>query len=125
MSSILLDAGTGQLEIMEFIVENRLYAINVLKLKGKLVHRRKWTGKEMLYDEENQNKEYHIHTLALENGDIDIYDFTDAIKEYRLPIEQSLASKNPFVRMFAVLDRRVGRRTLKKNQNREKNSQDG
>lgn len=34
MSNILLDTGTGELEIMEFVVENRLYAINVLKLKG-------------------------------------------------------------------------------------------
>ena len=34
MSNILLNTGTGELEIMEFVVENRLYAINVLKLKG-------------------------------------------------------------------------------------------
>lgn len=34
MSNVLLDTGTGELEIMEFIVENRLYAINVLKLKS-------------------------------------------------------------------------------------------
>lgn len=34
MSNILLDTGTGELEIMEFIVEDIHYAINVLKLKG-------------------------------------------------------------------------------------------
>ena len=34
MSDILLDTGTGELEIMEFIINGQHYAINVLKLKG-------------------------------------------------------------------------------------------
>ncbi len=40
-------------------------------------------------------------------------EFCDALEVYRnQPIEKSLYSDNPIVRMFAVLDRRVGKRTL-------------
>lgn len=42
-------------------------------------------------------------------------EFCDALEVYRNQgIQESLCSENPIVRMFAVLDRRVGRRTLKK-----------
>ena len=42
-------------------------------------------------------------------------DFADGLVLYRsLPISEALNSENPIVRMFAVLDRRVGKRTLKK-----------
>ncbi len=34
MSDILFQAGTGELEVMEFTVNNQSYAINVLKLRG-------------------------------------------------------------------------------------------
>ncbi|OON96688.1 MAG: hypothetical protein ATN36_04980 [Epulopiscium sp. Nele67-Bin005] len=34
MSEILLETGTGEVEIIEFIVNNQCYAINVLKVKG-------------------------------------------------------------------------------------------
>ncbi|ONI44699.1 hypothetical protein AN641_06135 [Candidatus Epulonipiscioides gigas] len=34
MSDILLNAGTGEVEIVEFIVHEKHYAINVLKIKG-------------------------------------------------------------------------------------------
>ena len=40
-------------------------------------------------------------------------EFCDALEIYRnQPIKDSLNSDNPIVRMFAVLDRRVGKRTL-------------
>ena len=40
-------------------------------------------------------------------------EFCDALKEYRnRDIAESLHSENPLVRMFAVLDRRVGKRRL-------------
>lgn len=35
-SNILLESGTGELEILEFLVENRHYAINVIKVKEVL-----------------------------------------------------------------------------------------
>ncbi|OOB77750.1 MAG: hypothetical protein BEN19_01265 [Epulopiscium sp. Nuni2H_MBin003] len=34
MSDILLNAGTGEVEVVEFIVKDKHYAINVLKIKG-------------------------------------------------------------------------------------------
>jgi hypothetical protein len=40
-------------------------------------------------------------------------EFCDALEIYRnQQIEDSLYSENPLVRMFAILDRRVGKRTL-------------
>lgn len=42
-------------------------------------------------------------------------EFCDALERYRnQEIQASLNSENPLVRMFAVLDRRVGKRTLEK-----------
>ena len=42
-------------------------------------------------------------------------DFASALKFYRsIDISTALASENPIVRMFAILDRRVGKRTLAK-----------
>jgi len=43
----------------------------------------------------------------------DDVEFADALTQYRLlDISQAIASENPIVRMFAILDRRVGKRTL-------------
>ncbi len=40
-------------------------------------------------------------------------EFSNALKQYRnSPIECSIHSDNPLMRMFAILDRRVGKRTL-------------
>ncbi len=40
-------------------------------------------------------------------------DFLEAALTYlNLPIQQALASENPLVRVFAVMDRRLGKRTL-------------
>lgn len=42
-------------------------------------------------------------------------EFCQALEQYRnQPIQDSLFSDNPIVRMFSVMDRRVGKRTLKK-----------
>ena len=42
-------------------------------------------------------------------------EFAEALCIYRkLNINESIISPNPIVRMFAVLDRRVGKRTLEK-----------
>ena len=41
-------------------------------------------------------------------------DFCEALAEYRnQDIKNSIQSDNPIVRMFAILDRRIGKRTLK------------
>ena len=43
----------------------------------------------------------------------EIYHITDAIREYKnLDIKESINSPNPMVRMFAIMDRRIGKRTL-------------
>ena len=42
-------------------------------------------------------------------------EFCDALEQYRnQDIKESIFSKNPLVRMFAILDRRIGKRTLVK-----------
>jgi hypothetical protein len=47
--------------------------------------------------------------------EFDDIEFADALTQYRLlDISQAIASRNPIVRMFAILDRRVGKRTLEK-----------
>lgn len=50
---------------------------------------------------------------AMEGGDFDQHVFYNAFQEFdNQSIEKSLASPNPIVRMFAYLDRRVGKRRL-------------
>ena len=42
-------------------------------------------------------------------------EFCDALEQYRnQSIQDSISSENPLIRMFAVLDRRIGKRTLSK-----------
>lgn len=42
-------------------------------------------------------------------------DFGNAMRAYlQMPVEEALGSSNPIIRAFAVVDRRVGRRTLAK-----------
>ena len=41
-------------------------------------------------------------------------EFCDALKKYRSQnIKQSINSENPLIKMFAILDRRIGKRTLR------------
>ena len=55
-------------------------------------------------------------SVPIENKtEFDDEDFCVALKIYReLPIEKAVEHKNPLVRMFAVLDRRIGKRTVDK-----------
>ena len=74
---------------------------------------RVWTGKETLYEAENAALEAQIQEQALADGAFSMTDFQRALEAYRqTPIQACLESSNPLVRMFAVLDRRVGKRTL-------------
>ncbi len=53
--------------------------------------------------------------LALKEGTFEQHNFYKAFEEFdNQCIEKSLASDNPLVRMLAILDRRVGKRTLMK-----------
>ena len=58
----------------------------------------------------------HIWDIELtERDEYDDWDFTHALNTYRnQPIEMSVASDNPIIRMFAVVDRRIGKRTLER-----------
>lgn len=54
-----------------------------------------------------------VKRRAINDGVFDICYVTDAIRIYtQSPISASLCHENPLVRLLAVLDRRVGRRTL-------------
>lgn len=76
---------------------------------------REWKGKEFVHDEENRIAEDAAARKAVEDGHADSYDVTNSINEYlNQAVEKSLQSDNLLLRMFAVLDRRVGKRTLLK-----------
>jgi hypothetical protein len=86
------------------------------KYKSELhVPRRVWNGKEIENDLENSEVEAYIDRIRLDEGIFDVWQFTDALDEFLVSgIEDSLYSQNPLIRLFAILDRRVGKRTLKK-----------
>lgn len=53
------------------------------------------------------------HQVVLDGGNFDQRDFYIAFQEFdNQSIDISLTSSNPIVRMFAILDKRVGKRTL-------------
>lgn len=85
--------------------------------KERNVPRREWTGKgkKFLYEEENRAIEEEAFLMAAREGKLTMYDITSAIEIYLdSDIRESVLSDNPVIRMFAVLDRRVGKRTLAK-----------
>lgn len=76
---------------------------------------REWNGKAFVHDEENQAAEREAALKTIEEGNADSYDVMRAIDEYlNQSVEKSLWSDNLLQRMFAILDRRVGKRTLVK-----------
>ncbi len=77
------------------------------------VPRRVWNGKEILNDKANTEAEALVDAIRLEEGLFDVWQFTDAIECYlNQSIQSSLNSKNPLIRLLAILDRRVGKRML-------------
>ena len=89
-------------------IENKLKSDNGIPM-------RKWNGKYIENEEINKIFEKRIEKLMEYNGEISEWQFHNAIEEYlNQPIEKSINSDNPFIRMFAILDRRVGKRTLNK-----------
>ncbi len=74
---------------------------------------REWTGKGTLHEAENQAVEDEVERQAISDGVFEIWFVTRALRQYtQSPISDSLSSQDPLVRLFAVLDRRVGKRTL-------------
>ena len=56
----------------------------------------------------------HVWDIELtERDEYEDWDFSHALNTYRnQPVEMSVASNNPIIRMFAIVDRRIGKRTL-------------
>lgn len=74
---------------------------------------REWTGKEMLYDAVNSSAEDEAQRISVNEGIVDSFDIPFAIKKYlNQDIRESIADEDPLVRMFAIFDRRIGKRTL-------------
>lgn len=66
-----------------------------------------WSQESVIWDE--------AHEWVLDEGIFAQYDFFDAVEEYfLLPIEESLKSNNMLIKIFALVDRRVGKRALEK-----------
>ena len=77
-----------------------------------------WSKSSLLPDDETLEKRLHyefpyMDNTALKYSQFDQRCFYQAFYEFdNQSIEKSLASKNLLVRIFAILDRRVGKRTL-------------
>lgn len=83
--------------------------------KENNIPKRVFSGGKILNNEVNLEIEKKVEQLAINDGVFEIYFFTDAIKLYKSnSIHESLYSRNSLVRMFAILDRRIGKRTLEK-----------
>ncbi|WP_319005625.1 hypothetical protein [Mesobacillus subterraneus] len=55
------------------------------------------------------------HDWVLDEGIFAQYDFFDSVEQYfQQPIHESLKSNNMLIKIFALIDRRVGKRTLVK-----------
>lgn len=92
------------------------YRFEEFKIKKTLnIPNREYTNKGFLYDEENITIEDMVQEMAHKDGVFEVYDFTNAIFEYKNSnIINSINSKNMLVRMLAIMDKRVGKRTLLK-----------
>ena len=69
-----------------------------------------------LYEEDRERYD-EIFRMAdrrcIENNTMEIYHIMDALRTYlRTPVQASIRSDNPLLRMFAIVDRRIGKRTL-------------
>lgn len=75
-------------------------------------------GFKIMFDEDNTRIEERAEAVLCEEGIFSVYMVTDALDFYlHRSIKESTNSSNPLVRMFAVMDRRVGKRTLRKLKN--------
>lgn len=83
--------------------------------KEQQIPAREWDGKRFLYDEENREVEERVEAQMLQEGKAELYQAMDAITEYmNMDIKKALTSSNEMIRLMAILDRRVGKRTLLK-----------
>lgn len=75
---------------------------------------REWNGKEFLHDAENLQAEDEAEAIALERGIATSFCVMEQIENYlQSPVGRSL-ERGGIGQMLALLDRRVGKRTLQK-----------
>lgn len=87
------------------------YANRIQKERG--IPRREWNGKDFLNDEENRKLEDEAAEVLINEGNMDIYQITYAIEQYlSMDVQDAIRSDHAVIRMFAVVDRRIGKRTL-------------
>lgn len=95
--------------------ENEIFAYANELQKERNVPHREWVQNHFLYEEENLEIEAIAEKKAMTENKMDVWQVLRAMDEYlNNDIKKSLASDNEVVRMFAILDRRVGKRTLEK-----------
>lgn len=74
---------------------------------------REWDGEQIVHDRENREAEELAVKISNDRGVASTWDVIRAIDEYlNLNIQDALKSNNSIIRMFAILDRRVGKKTL-------------
>ncbi len=96
-----------------FAYYNKGYSELEAGLKRACLPPRQQIPQEMLHGPRIACKEALVRRRAIDDGVFDICYVTDAIRIYtQSPISASLCHEDPLVRLLAVLDRRVGRRTL-------------
>jgi hypothetical protein len=104
-----------------FITVDKKEVLNMCTITSEMaLNRRKYEikrEKHIPYTDWSQNRIIwkEAHEWVLDEGIFAQYDFFDAVEEYfQQPIEESLKSSNMVIKIFALIDRRVGKRTLEK-----------
>lgn len=96
-------------------LESKLYAYVEKMQKEEKIPPRKWDGEVVCYEEENRRIEKKAAEILRQEGNMEIWQILEGIEIYlNSDIAASLVSEHEVVRMFAVLDRRVGKRTMEK-----------
>lgn len=95
-------------------VEGRIWDLEEQVKSDRDIPPRVWTDRGTFeHEAENRQAEEEARLLAAEEGTVDSFDVPRLLQQYlNQSIGESLRSPEPVVRMFAVLDRRVGRRQL-------------
>lgn len=106
-------AGMDGCGVFEVFVDNKL----AKRFSMETVASNLYTGAKPV-DMQEYWKNYWYekeHTPIEKRKEFDDTEFSEALEKYRsISISEALHSTNPIIRMFAILDRRVGKRTLKK-----------
>ena len=65
--------------------------------------------------QQNVDIQAQAHEMIMADGIFSQYDFFDIVEEYlNLPVDKALISDNILIKILTIVDKRVGKRTLKK-----------